>query len=65
MTEKTVIVGVVTGIDAAKRKATLRFSDGSSEKFDVREDIDLSKHRVGERVVIQTTETTSIALEKP
>lgn len=55
----------VTAINLKKRKATLQFTDGSTKKVTVREDVDLSKHKVGDKVVIQATETFAILLEKP
>jgi hypothetical protein len=58
-------VGTVIAIDAKKRKATLQFADGSSKKFDVRPDIDLTKHSVGEKVILRSTESMAIKLEKP
>lgn len=58
-------VGTVTAIDAKKRKATLQFADGSSRKFDVRPDVDLSQRRIGEKVVLRSTESMAIKLEKP
>jgi hypothetical protein len=65
ITTKGSIVATVTKIDPKSRKATLRFSDGSSETIKVRDDIDLSRHEVGEKVVIQTTESRAIKMEKP
>jgi hypothetical protein len=55
----------VTAIDAKKRRVQLRFSDGSSKSFPVRDDIDLSRHRVGEVVVIRHTEGLAVKVEKP
>lgn len=59
------VTGTVTAIDLKKRKATLQFADGSSKKVKVRKDVDLSKHKVGEKVVIQTTDALAILIEKP
>ncbi|MCX6876622.1 MAG: hypothetical protein NTW21_22865 [Verrucomicrobia bacterium] len=59
------LVGTVTAIDLKKHQATLRFSDGSSKSFAVRKDVDLTKRKVGERVVIRSTEVFAILLEKP
>ena len=59
------ITATVTAIDQAQRTATLRFEDGSSRTFPVREDIDLSQRRVGETVVFQVTEMIAISIEKP
>ena len=61
----TQVVASVVAIDQAKRTATLRFDDGSTKTFPVRADIDLSRHRVGERVVFRVTEMVAISVEKP
>lgn len=55
----------VTAIDLRKRKATLQFPDGTSKKIAVRPDVDLSKRKVGEKVVIRITETLAVLMEKP
>jgi len=59
------VVATVVAIDRTKRTATLRFDDGPTETFRVREDIDLSRHNVGERVVFRVTEMIAISVEKP
>ena len=59
------IIGTVTAIDHEKRTATLRFQDGSTKTFPVRNDIDLSKHKVGEQIVFHITEMVAIRIEKP
>jgi Cu/Ag efflux protein CusF len=63
--QATQAIATVTEIDAKRRKVTLQFSDGSSKKFPVRDDIDLSKHKVGERVVIRYTEALAVSVDKP
>jgi Cu/Ag efflux protein CusF len=65
MTDTIQYTGTVTAIDTKKRKATLSFEDGSSKKFTVRPDVDLSKHKVGERVVFRSTESYAVSLKKP
>lgn len=55
----------VSDIDLRRRKVQLRFSDGSTKKMRVRDDIDLTKHKVGERVVISSTEAFAIKMTKP
>ena len=59
------VTGKVIAIDSEKRKATLQFEDGSTETFSVRPDLDLSRHKVGERVVFRVTEMVAIWVEKP
>ena len=62
---KTVqVTGTVKAIDQANRTATLQFEDGSTETFPVRDDIDLSQRKVGEKVVFQVTEMIAISVEK-
>ena len=60
----TQVTAMVVAIDQTKRTATLRFDDGSTETFPVRDDIDLSRHKVGERVVFRHTEMVAISVEK-
>lgn len=55
----------VTAIDAASHKATLQFPDDKSKTFVVRPDVDLRKAKLGEEVVIHTTEAMAIVVEKP
>lgn len=66
MTAETVqVTATVTAIDLKKRKATLQFADGSSKKVAVRQDVDLSRLKVGEKVVIRVTGVFAILVEKP
>ena len=60
----TQVTATVTAIDQTNRTATLRFEDGNSQKFSVRDDIDLSQRKVGERVVFRVTEMIAISVEK-
>ena len=62
--EVTVITADVVAIDQEKRTATLKFSDGETRTVSVREDIDLSQHKVGEQVVFQMTEMVAINVVK-
>ena len=55
----------VTAIDTKNHKATLKFADGTSKKVTVRQDVDLTKRKVGEKVVIRATEVFAILIEKP
>jgi hypothetical protein len=63
--EAVQVTGTVTAIDTAKRTATLRFADGTTKRFSVRSDVDLSKCKVGEQVVFRATEMMAVSLEKP
>ena len=63
--ETVQVTATVTAIDQTNRTATLQFEDGSSKSFPVRDDIDLSQRKVGEKVVFQVTEMIAISVEKP
>lgn len=58
------MTATVVALDENMRTAKLEFSDGSTKTFPVRDDIDLSRHKVGERVVFQITEMIAISVEK-
>jgi translation elongation factor P/translation initiation factor 5A len=55
----------VVAIDLEKRTTTLRFDDGTTETFPVRNDVDLNRHKVGEQLVFRVTEMIAIWVEKP
>jgi hypothetical protein len=59
------MTGTIIAIDSGKRTATLRFEDGKTETLQVRDDVDLSRRKVGEQVVFRVTEMTAIWVEKP
>ena len=58
------MTATVVAIDEGMRTARLEFSDGSTKTFPVRDDIDLSRHKVGQRVVFQITEMIALSVEK-
>ena len=60
----TQVTATVVAIDAQNRTATLRTDDGKSKTIPVRDDIDLSKHKIGERVVFRATEMIAVSVEK-
>jgi hypothetical protein len=62
--EGSQFTGKVIMIDPEKRTATLRFEDGTTENLPVRDDVDLSRHKVGKQVVFRVTEMTAIWVEK-
>jgi hypothetical protein len=62
--QTTQVTATVVSIDRTNRTATLRFDDGSTETFPVREDLNLSRRKVGERVVFRVTEMIAITVEK-
>jgi hypothetical protein len=59
------VLGTVTAIDAAQRTATLRFEDGTTETFAVRDDVDLGRRKIGDKVVFEVTEMIAVSVEKP
>jgi hypothetical protein len=59
------VTAKVSAIDLEHHKATLQFPDGSTETFTVRKDVDLTQRKVGEDVVIRSTEAVAILVEKP
>jgi hypothetical protein len=65
MAETTRVTAKVTAIDSEHHSATLQFQDGSRRTVPVREDVDLSKRKVGDSVVIRITEALAIQVDKP
>jgi hypothetical protein len=65
MAETTRVTAKVTALDAEHHTATLQFEDGSTRTVAVRPDVDLSKRKVGDKVVIRTTEALAIQVLKP
>jgi Cu/Ag efflux protein CusF len=65
MAETTQVTAKVTAIDVEHRKATLQFEDGTTRTVAVRPDVDLAKHKVGDKVVIRVTEALALTVEKP
>jgi hypothetical protein len=59
------VTAKVTAIDLKRHTATLQFPDGSTKTFAVRKDVDLTQRKVGEGVVIRTTEALAVSVEKP
>lgn len=62
--ETTQVTATIIAIDSGARTATLQFEDGSSKTFPVRDDIDLSQYKAGEKVVFLITEMIAISVEK-
>lgn len=60
----TQVTATVIAIDTSGRTATLQFADGSSKTHPVRDDIDLDRYKVGEKVVFLVTEMIAISVEK-
>ena len=54
----------VGAINLKHRHITLQFPDGTSATFEIRKDVDLSKVKLGDDVVIRTTSAVTLAPEK-
>lgn len=65
MAETTQITAKITALDIERRLATLQFEDGTTKTVPVRPDVDLSKRKVGEKVVIRLTEALLLGVEAP
>jgi hypothetical protein len=61
----TEMAAKVVAIDTKSRKATFQFADGSTQTLKVPKSVDLSKHKVGETVVLGYAESLVIAVSKP
>ncbi len=59
------VTAKVTEINLKKHNATLQFPDGTKKTVAARKDVDLTKRKVGEEVVIRVTEAIAITVEKP
>jgi len=55
----------VKAIDLKRHEATLQFPDGTTKTVVVRPDIDLTKAKLGQQVVIRTTQSVAFLVEKP
>jgi len=65
MAETQQYTATVTEIGLKRHEATLRFPDGSTKKFAVRKDVDLSQRKVGEQVAVRVTVAMAVSVEKP
>jgi hypothetical protein len=65
MTQTARVTAKVTAIDAEHHKATLQFEDGTTRTVAIRQDVDLSQRKVGDEVVIRTTESLAIKVGRP
>ena len=62
--EETKITARVKSIDAAKRTADLEFPDNTVRTVPVRQDVDLSKYKTGDNVVIRETTALTVLTEQ-
>lgn len=58
--EETEVVARVTGIDPVARTADLSFADGTVKNVPIRADVDLSRYKVGDNVVIRVTNALTV-----
>jgi Cu/Ag efflux protein CusF len=65
MAETIQVTAKVTALDLEHHKATLQFEDGTTRTVAVRPDVDLSKRKVGDKVIIRTTEMLAVSVSKP
>lgn len=59
------VVATVKAIDPETRTATLLFSDGQSRTVPIRRDVELSRYKVGDNVVIRVSTALSVIVKKP
>ena len=65
MADTVEVTATVKAIDLKRHEATLQFPDGSTKTFPVRPDVDLAKAKLGEQVVIRSTQAMALLVEKP
>jgi hypothetical protein len=58
-------IATVKAIDSAKRTATLQFADGDAATVPVRKDVDLTRYKVGDSVLIRITQQLTVLTERP
>jgi len=59
------IVATVKSIDSINRKASLQFADGQTRIVNVRPDVDLSRYKVGDSVVIRVSTALTVLAQAP
>ena len=59
------VTAIVKAIDFERHEATLLFPDGTTKTVKVRPDVDLTKAKLGQQVVIRTTRSVAFLVEKP
>jgi hypothetical protein len=64
MAETSQVTAKITALDAVQHEATLQFEDGTTTTVPVRQDVDLSKQKVGDQVVIRITESLAVKVAK-
>jgi hypothetical protein len=64
-TTTTQLSGKIVNMDKTARTVTLEFADGKMARFPVRSDVDMSKAKFGDHVVMRNTTIHSIVVETP
>ncbi len=59
------VTATVEAVDLKSHEATLLFPDGTTKTVPVRPDVDLTKAKLGQQVVIRSTRTMALLVEKP
>jgi len=59
------VTAKVEAVDLKRHEATLLFPDGTSKTVPVRPDVDLTRAKLGEEVVMRTTQSVALLVEKP
>ena len=65
MADTVEVTAKVEAVNLKRHEATLLFPDGTSKTVPVRPDVDLTKAKLGEEVVIRTTQSVALLVEKP
>jgi hypothetical protein len=59
------VTATVKAVDLERHEAMLLFPDGTTKTVPVRPDVDLTKAKLGQQVVIRSTRTMALLVEKP
>jgi hypothetical protein len=65
MSETQEYIARIIEINQKKRQVTLRFPEGSTRTFIVRQDVDLNQRHVGEEVAFKVAMAMAVSVEKP
>jgi hypothetical protein len=63
--EESEVVATVKSIDPVARTAVLEFADGETRSVPVRSDVDLSRYKAGDKVIIRVTVALTVLVETP
>ena len=65
MADTMEVTATVKAIDLKSHEATLLFPDGNTKTIQVRPDVDLTKAKLGQQVVIRSARTIALLVERP